>query len=83
MQLCFVLFGHKHLTTNGKQLVDVLVDKVKKKQEEGDCGSLLCKTFKADFKRKELSPLLFMIFKRKVIPITKFTVYFLINEIEK
>ena len=62
-QLCFVLFGHKYLVTNGKQVVNALVNKVKK--QTNLCASRLttnvsCRTVKAKFKRKELPPFLIM-----------------------
>ena len=65
MQLCFVQFGHNYFITDGKQVVNVLVNKVKKrKQSKEDCVyhvSLPSKTFQAKFKRKDLPPFLIMI----------------------
>ena len=65
MQLCFVLFEHKYSVINGKQVVNVLVNKREKKQKTKPNRvyhvSLPCKTIKAKFKRQELPPFLTML----------------------
>ena len=42
MQLCFVLLRHKYLVANGKQVVNIMVNKVKRKKKKRYCVS--CRT---------------------------------------
>ena len=63
------------MVTNGKQVVNVLVNDVKKKRKK-DCVyhvSLPCKTWKIKIQREGVASLLnydSCLYKRKIVPIT-------------